>query len=164
MKICDDCKKCKIAEMKQNIINVANSSGNFEDMLLSKIVGLESVLKKLLIGEPNKEMSEFNHELLKELSGGEIESLNEREEVACNKDTLPLRDDSKPPEPKIYSEKELTEYFERYEGYWKKKHDEAIAKFLEDIDGYLSSLYKTENSAVSVYWTHRKEYWEGMKK
>ena len=33
-------------------------------------------------------------------SGGEKESLNEREEVACDRDTLPLRDDSKPPEPK----------------------------------------------------------------
>jgi hypothetical protein len=34
--------------------------------------------------------------------GGEKESLIEREEVACEQDTLPLRDDSKPTEPKYY--------------------------------------------------------------
>lgn len=61
-----------VSELKENINNVANSSGNFEDMLLTKIHYLEEVLRDVISCMMITEYAmstTYGRELLERLSG-----------------------------------------------------------------------------------------------
>jgi hypothetical protein len=85
-------------EANNTITELRNQIQNNSVAYLNHYNELRELLHEMILDDPMNDKIEHYLQKL----GGEKESLIEREEVACEQDTLPLRDDSKPTEPKYY--------------------------------------------------------------
>jgi len=160
----------EINELKEQLQNVANNSGNFEDMLLSKIINLESVLKKFMIMQEKMQnaMSPCSydeewyfhplHKLIDELSGEKESSalstiLEEKESNEWDSAT-----NSKPPEPEIYTSGiQIRIDMEKNELIGEFQSDFDYVWFIMETEGIFDSVTPGDYKKLHVI----KKKWEG---